>query len=821
MSKIRSRSIIITACIALFALLMGLAFGLLSPVTASAAEKTVRPSSIFWGMTGGEVEAYSVDKTSAEGTESFGYVTLVLGGSDHKEGAAEYHRDLALKWYTPVDEKPEVQEGTTAEIDRSAKNHLQYFSLTFSFPKVVFDTFTITFSSAEENVTKDGKAVNEVIFKNTASGLSVFVKNSALQDDEHKDYNPETNAERLLIAAADATHEFTLALSEEECKAGEFAVTLNGDAIGDGEHSKFTNVGGYFMEYRTSSPQNVPMTFKAVMPEGATESQKVFMRSLNGQSLKVTGGTAEKENDATKVQPDGTVRYENGMVTDDTPPALVLNQKLYAFTLGQKFSLDYNVMDVCYDGTPSVSRYYYIAAMNGENCVAPEDPSVQLDEAHGYRTLTTSDYFIPRQETLDEEVLYASIRFTVSDGRDGATDRYYYYLDWYADENAVKQDGDFGYIRIDREKTAPYYKIISTEENKNVKTGDYQSVVDAYQAELDKAAKKASAGDGAYFYLPSLRNLIGSDSADYRNLRFSIYYYKPGVAEGSSASSETSLRYNNLRFEIEEPGRYKFRIMAADAAGNTMQMYLDEGDGEVKLTPLSSGNIWDVDEIPDFTIDIDYTGAVIEPVEDTSIGYRGTSYSVTNFEIVAYGNSQRDYTLYYMDAEKIKAKGLPVPTLKELTEDAAKFLDDERYNGATDNDPCFIEIHKYNSDISKDDEEAWKRTDNDYNWNPSSTPGSFTPQESGLYIVKLTLTDALLANTVQTAYQAIDIRNPVDVTPAQIDWLENNVTSVVLFSISAVLAVVIVVLFVVKPAEKNVEDVDLDKLKGKKKGGKK
>lgn len=796
------------ACVALLALLMGLAVGLLTPVTAAAV--TVRPTSIFWAMTGGEVRAYSEKKEDAEADPSFGYVTLVFAETDHKEGSVEYHRDLALKWYTPVDEKPEVEEGATPEpIDRSAENHLQYFSMTFSFPEVNFDTFTITFTSAEENVTKDGEAVNQVIFKKDGDSVYAYIKDSGLQE-EYKDKKDEEDyvpleSERCVLA--NATGDITLALSEEGCKAGEFALTLNGQPVG-ADHSKLTNVGGYFMEYRTT----VPMAFKTVMPEGATGSQKVLMKELNGQTLKVTSGTAEKENGETKVQPDGTVLYTDGSVEDNAAPALVLNQKVYAFTLGQRFALDYEVMDVCYDGTPSVSRYYYIAKMDGETCVAPEDPSVQLDEEKGYQSLSTTDYFLPKEETIEKEEQFVSIRFTVSDGRDGASSRYYYYLDWYADEGAVKKDGDFTYIRIDREKTAPYYTIIDTKttEGTNQKTANYDTLVDGYQDELDAAAKKASAGDGAYFYLPSLRDLIASDSADYRNLRFSIYYYKPGVAEGSSASSETSLRYNNLRFEIEEPGRYKFRVMAADAAGNTMQMYIDEGDGQPKLTALSSSNIWDVDEIPDFTIDIDYTGAVIEDMEGQSIGYRGTSYSISSFDIIAYGNSTREYSLYYLDAQKVKEKNLEAITYDQLVEDAEKYLTDEAYKD------CFTEIRKYNSDVSVDDKDAWDRTDNDYNWNPGSTPGSFTPQASGLYVVKLTLTDALLANTVKTAYQAIDIRNPVDVTPAQIDWFQNNITSVVLFSISAVLAVAIVVLFVVKPTEKNVEDVDLEKLKGKK-----
>ncbi len=806
MNKTKIRFItIIATCFALFALLTGLAVGALMPsVDASAAAKTYSPTSLFWGMTGGEVRAYSLNKADAEAEDSFGYVTLVFAETDHKEGSVEYHRDLALKWYLPVNEKPE--EG--AEVDRGAK--LQYFSMCFSFPEVNFDTFTVTFSGTEENVTKDGKSVNEIIFRNNGGSVYAYLKDSALQDDENKDYEP-SEAERLNIASPE--EDITIALSEEGCGAGEFAVTLNGQKFG-GEHSKLTNVGGYFMEYSTSSNANVPLTFKAVMPEGAAGFQKAVMKEFNGQTMKVTGGKAGTENG------DGTVLYESGTVTDDAPPALVLSQQVYAFTLGQRYSLDYEVMDVC-DDTLSVTRYYYFARQNGGDGWVRPNLTEQQDKDNGYQQLYTNNYFLPTQETdPGEDTEYISIRFTIDDGRDGATDGLYYYLTWYASEGSVATLGEgenqFDYILVNRERQAPYYTVIKADEEKkeNVKSEEYDAAVKEYQDQLNEAAKNASAGDGAYFYLPSLRNLIKSDWADYRNLRFSIYYYKPGVAEGSSASSQTSLRYNNLRFEIEEPGVYKFRIMAADAAGNTMQMYIDEGDGNMKLTALSSGNIWDVEELPDFTVKVGYKGAIIEPMEDQSIGYRGSSYNITNFEIIAYGNSTREYSLWYFDEAAAKDKGLAIPSYSEFVEDAAKFLNDTAYEG------CFTEIRKYNSDVTADDEEAWNRTDNAYNWNPGSTPGSFTPQKSGIYIVKLNLIDSYLYKNETTAYQAIDIRNPVDITPNQIDWFRNNVTSVVLFSISAVLAVAIVVLLVVKPSEKNVDAVDLDSLKGKKKKNK-
>ena len=63
---------------------------------------------------------------------------------------------------------------------------------------------------------------------------------------------------------------------------------------------------------------------------------------------------------------------------------------------------------------------------------------------------------------------------------------------------------------------------------------------------------------------------------------------------------------------------------------------------------------------------------------------------------------------------------------------------------------------------------------------------------------------------------SIEVRNPVDIIPGVSQWLQNNTVSVVLFAISGVLAVIIIVLFVVKPSDKTVEEVDLEKLKGRK-----
>ena len=68
----------------------------------------------------------------------------------------------------------------------------------------------------------------------------------------------------------------------------QFAVLVGGEEVG-----KFTNIGGYFMEYRSaaSSTPNTPVTFTAELKEAEGETaqteQKVLMKELNGQTFEL------------------------------------------------------------------------------------------------------------------------------------------------------------------------------------------------------------------------------------------------------------------------------------------------------------------------------------------------------------------------------------------------------------------------------------------------------------------------------------------------------------------------------------------------------
>ena len=301
--------------------------------------------------------------------------------------------------------------------------------------------------------------------------------------------------------------------------------------------------------------------------------------------------------------------------------------------------------------------------------------------------------------------------------------------------------------------------------------------------------------------MPSLRGLIYSNFADYRNLQFTVCYYQETQADGDTASSESGLSYNELRIEVDEDGWYKIRIFATDASSNAMKYYNKDGE----LVDVTTSNVWDIEEIPEFRVYIDYDGASIEDPGSQDYGYRDRTYTISDFDIIALAGYVEDYALYYFDSDYL-AEGQTMPSYDDFVENAEQYFTDT-YKAS------MIRINEYNSDVTEDDEN-WDDTDNDYNWNPSSSL-SFVPQRSGIYVVELTVTDPNRPGTMETAYMAIEVRNPVDVIPGQSQWLQNNITSVVLFAISAVLAIVIVVLFVVKPSDKKVKEVDLEKLKGR------
>ncbi|MDE6411079.1 MAG: hypothetical protein K2L02_00885 [Clostridia bacterium] len=796
MSKVKKSLITIISLFAALFLILGLALGL--PKTLASAN-TYSPSSIFSAGTGGEVGAS--DKFG-EGDDAKAYVQFTFSDG----GKVYYRRDLALKWY----------EG---------KDEAKYFSMQFSFGDINFEKFTIDFESAEENISKkDGKATNFIIFEKKEDDVYVSVNKPEKTDNESNEESGNETGTQVKEVLIDKTKDILISLDEgADCKAGEFDVYVenaeNKELVG-----QFKNIGDYYLEYRStsSSKANTPITFTATFP-AETESgvrQKFFMKSLNNQPLSLTS---------------------SDRVDDTASAVLVLNEEVYSFKLGQKFSLSYKAIDVLDDSVTVTRQYYMLKTVEGTNYLPNETELKNKDgvetkyESYNYKSLTTSTYFLPSQDNKAETenpTEYVSIRFKLDD--DTKDNETYVYLSWYAADSAIDEIGGIAYkeegegsdktivsdndakldfIKVDRERKGPQFKYVEANENENKnKIADqdkYDEAYNAYQEAVNEVAKNTSAGSGAYMYLPSLRGLIESKYAGYRNLKFSIYYYKEG---SSSASSQTSLSYNALKFEVDKEGWYKFRVLAQDSASNAMQYYLD---GE--LVTVTGSNVWDIEGIPEFRFKIGYSGPTIEKTEEQSLGYRNDTYNFSSFDIVALAGYQTKYTLYRYNGANVP-EGKAPSSYSSFVEGAKSYMEyfEEHDKGVENDKKILHEISVFDADVDEDDEAKWNRTDNDYYWDPDSSL-SFVPQEAGFYILKLLVEDGKNLGESEVAYQVIEVRNPIDTIPGQSQWLEENVVSVVLFAIAGVLAIVVVVLFLVKPSDKKVEEVDLEKLKGKKK----
>lgn len=708
MSKLKNRILTIVLLVALF---LGAMVGALVPVHRADAT-SYSAKNVFYAGSNGEV------LTPSE--EGVNYVQLSLANG----GVVNYRHDLALNWY----------EGKGVE---------KYLELKFSFAELKFDTFTVTLESEQENVTKDDKTTNAIVFTRTQEeGSEAVVTVAAKCGDEDAQ-----EAKRI----DDANGMIVISLADK--REGEYTVFVNNEEIG-----KIDNIGGSYCDYLSGSNGRIPLAFSATVT--GDEKQLVNVVSLNGQSFEL----------------------KDGMIEDNADPVLVLNSKINSFPLAQKFSLSYQAIDVLKDSV-TVTRQYYIYS--------------DSDEKVDYASLSTSTYLLPKEDGAEEA--YVSIRFLLSDGRtkEGDEEDTYVYLSWYAADGAVVAYGETDYIPLVRNKIGPAYSCIQVDDANKTQTFVSNEAYEAYVAEVERVASESNAGEGSYFYLPSLRGLISDDQTDYSDLKFSIYYKNQSSA---TASSQTALTSSSLRFEIEKEGDYSFRVLATDKLGNGMMLYVD---GE--LTLVTSSNIWDIEEIPQFNFSVKSKGATIEAPGEQSKGYIGSTYSVSSFDIVALDGYQVKYNLYFFDQTAyLAAIGNVMPTYKEMVEDPALYAD------------YLVEIREYDSSVEEGDA-AWENTDNDYEWYSSAK--SFKPQEAGYYFVKATVVDSVYWKDQVSAYQVIEVSNPVDVIEGESNWLQNNMTTVILLSIAGVLLVALIVVLLI-PVDRSVEEVDLKTLKTTKKSKK-
>lgn len=766
---------------------------------------------------GAEIGAAKMNESDAAETATFTYT----GG-----GAVEFNRDLAFKWYT-------------------AKDEVRYTNIDVAFGEFNFKSvsFAIQTNPAESIVGDYSTNTIQFVYDNGSLKAGVLYG-------EEKD---TTNFVTLENATAKTA--LSITLSEEGTSYGEFGVLINGTAIG-----KMVNVGKNFSD--TSSMDTLVISADVEKDVKTT----VYLSNLNGQSFNNV-----KESSGVKA------------VADTAAPVLVVNEELSSFSLGSAFSLAYEKIDVLQSSSISETKKYhqYNPAVNPSYETSLTTSTYFMDTVYYYNETTgeyskdAKDGFVATSVYRELGAEYVSIQFTLGDDTFTGDDKVTYDLAWYVElaegEELFSQtwtettgEGDAAtstekttyYITVDRNENAPAYTYITAgyeDENgkfvsENKVDEALENAVAEYETAIAEKAEKIYAGSNAELQLPAVDWLI-TDNNGYQNLVFTISYYKP---DSTSASTASSLDYDELEIPTNKAGSYEFKILAKDKSGNAMKYYLD---GE--LVEVTTSNVWDIEEIPSFKFKVKDGDISIEDGEDNDTldtKILEEKYTFKDVTIVGASSESSAYKLFIVNMDSynsaMKASGDDRLTLKVLSSIKYEALQDyvaeqkeseawgnakyfdiykEAYVnaianklGVADNETaltalrgCLKEVAEYDDRISKDDKDAWNASDNKYAWNASEA--SFTAAEEGIYLILADYWDAELAYYDRVvAYKVVEVAAAVDVIRGETEWLKNNLVSVILFSIAGVMLILIIILLLIKPSDETLEDVDEKAAKEKK-----
>jgi hypothetical protein len=718
-------------------------------------------------------------------------------------GSVRFKSNLAYKW-------------------QSAKDQSEYLNLTFAFKDTNFTTVSFDFETNSAWATKDNKTTNTVEFKKGETNYIVAINGKDV----------------MTVAAADINKDMKISLSESAtAKDGEFIVNLKvGDVaatVTDAENCKFVNVGAYYSSY--SFDKMNPLSIKATLPADADadhDETVILLKNINGQAFNALGSDKR--------------------IVDDTAPVMVVNEEIDGFLLGSTFSLDYTVVDVLKKDIASADKKltYYQYNPNNLDGVKSED----------YKTLDSSVYFMDtvytntatnEQTTVFKELgaEYVSVKSSVSDGTNTAEVD----LSWYA--KTTREIDSVVYIPVDKNADGAKYTFVTA--NTSTSKNDFDESVytnsDAYKYfvnALNEEAASKSAGSNATLNIPSLKWFI-NDNNGYRNLKFTISYKTP---TSDTASTSSNLSYQSLKLSVAEEGTYQFKIFATDKLGNPMKYYDEDG----VLVDVAAANIWDIEQIPYFTFTINNQGLSIDSAKDTASNRKTSvllnkTYTFADIQVTGADSIQEKYALYRVDFNKYNATAesgkkltqsvLSSVAFAEINNEIEKYKNSSNANYtayqtavATGNyfdlyltayakllavqigvsttnteeiakiKSCFVAINEYDSRITEENAPTEWNAYNKYKWQPKSQ--SFYTKEEGSYIVVADYYEKLLPSVRISAYKVVNVESEADVIKGESEWLKNNVTSVVMFSIAGVMFIFIIILLLVKPSDETLEDVD-------------
>ena len=705
-----------------------------------------------------------------------------------------YHRDLAWKWYE------------ASETDK-AKGEAKYLSIAFSLEDKNFSEFALTLETASLTATEKNKTSYKIVF--TASGDAIDAR---LDADGNTSVPVCTNGDKRIV--------LTIANAESSAGVeieGEYNVIVNDFMIGS-----MKNIGSDYAGYVSDDEKNrVPLSFSAKLKEGQKSTVCVF-ESMNGQSFAL--------NDSKEIE-------------DTAAPVLVIDDTTYVAAMGQTFALETKIIDVL-DRSSSVkntAEYFQWSPVLTEAKYQSLDSVKILEMQYEKDGKTTSVY----DETFDGKTAreYISVKYTLADSThkkdaaEGEAKAAEVYAAWYLKnekyEMSLADDAHttLQLLAVCDDEVAPEYSGTAAD-------------AEAYQRELDDKVKNEDleAGSGESFYLPSPGKLFSDNSTGYKSLKYTLCYKAPGA---SSASSSANVSLSSLKLSVEEYGVYEFKLFVTDRAGNVMKSGAAGEEAEV----ITADNIWDHEELPTFTINIEKQKKIY--IDDGSkssrsdTGLIGVKYTDISFSVKGGTTRKSEYGLYYFDLAhfndvfggkyRLSASDLTALTSNDLS--GAKTIEEaaEKYAAALAGKldstselkaADFLEIRNGKIVLRKIDEYRDKVSEdyapsNKYEWN--ATDKSFIPVESGNYIVFGVFKDSVYESEDACAagYKAISVTDKEDINPGESEWLKNNLVSVILFSIAGVMLILIIILLFVKPSDETLEDIGNEKAAKKEKKSKK
>lgn len=747
-------------------------------ISASAARVVdLNGSTVFYAVNGASVTAFR----ETVGQDYTDYAMFSFGEDDDK---VTFRKNLAYSWFEKDDSV------TDGNVGKNVK-----FSMTLGFNGVDFEKFSVKFESQQSSKTESGVSTNYVTFVKVGDGkVSVVIG---------ADDNAQVSASAHQFNVLDGTNnpvKFTISFGDYA--NGGYEVSVSDGAYS--QNGKFENVGGTYAKYVSSSNKSpvTPLTFFATFDENQTnEVANMVLYSMNGQSFKLLNVNREDDGSLT-----------SGQVEDTAAPVVCFNESVSYVKMGDKLDLDYTVIDVL-ASSPRTTVYYYVLtgdmaadsdfgynvtvsqAEENDELVSPFNKATSSDTVE----MNVENAYQITQWSVDDSSFKAysliKVYLNVTDviGTNGVKSDVF--LDWYvADTATTKYDvNGSDFIAVAEDKQGISYS--SAANNATEYLDAVESIRVQYQAKIDASIsdKTLYAGSKNYFYLPSLEDCFSDNLDAYTDLKFSIYYYS------SSQKSNTALSSSSLAIPIAESGSYVFTVFVADRNGNDM-WYVDE-NGEVQT--FKANDVWTmfddedkIDYLPWFEFEVEYTPASIEPVESRPSGYVGTTYDSIEFEINGVSSSYNtEYYLYLFDRENY-TKDVGAITYKEFVEKV-----DELY--ANSDTRAYFTTIKALAEMQEGD--PYYEQFKDYKWNKTAL--SFVPQDdNSFYAVRLTVTDK--DTDVQTTkLMAIRVSAKAESLMGENEWLKNNLTSIILFSVSGVCLIAIIVLLVVKP-----KNVDLDKI---------